>query len=372
MVSPVIVWSDVLSTGRSRYGFVVAAGIDLFYCRAAITGYASMMAPTPRRPTLADVRDAARRIAPYVSATPLLRLRIPDGPEDVYLKLENLQPIGVYKVRSIGNAVLAADPDALRNGVYTASSGNAGIGLAWIARELGIRATVYVPAFGPPAKIRRIRELGATVSMLSDADWWEVIQRAAHPTDPGLYIDAVRDESALAGNGTLALEVLEQLPSLRTVLVPFGGGGVACGIASAARQLRPDTRVVVAESTASTPVSAALQAGEPVTVPFAESFISGAGAPSVLHGMWPVVRELIGQTVVSPLAEVERAVALLFDHHKVVVEGAGAIPVAAALRARDLPTPVVCIVTGGNIEWPVMAAILARHRRRPMPASGPT
>ena len=337
----------------------------LFYCQPAITGHRCMTAPFPQRPTLDEVRDARRRLAPYLASTPLLRLRIPGGPESVYLKLENLQPIGVYKVRSIGNAVLAAPAESLQRGVYTASSGNAGIGLAWIARELGVMATVYLPAFAPPAKIRKIREFGASVVALSDEAWWEVIEQAAHPTDPGLYIDAVRDESALAGNGTLALELLEQLPSLRTILVPFGGGGVACGIASALRALRQDVRVVVAESAASTPVSAALQAGEPVTVAFTESFISGAGAPRVLSEMWPLVRELIGGTVVSPVSEVESAVALLFTEHKIVVEGAAAIPVAAALRARDLEGPAVCIVTGGNIEWPVIAPILARHLPRP-------
>jgi threonine dehydratase len=173
-----------------------------------------------------------------------------------------------------------------------------------------------------------------------------------------LYIDAVRSPSALAGNGTIGLEIVEQLPDVDTIIVPFGGGGVACGIASAIRALKPGVRLIIAESDAATPLTAALQAGRPVPVTVRPSFISGAGAPSVLEEMWPLVSEFVDATVVSPVAEVAAAMKLLVERNDVVAEGAGAIPVAGALGCNAEHGKTVCVVTGGNIDPDVMAKIL--------------
>jgi threonine dehydratase len=311
-----------------------------------------------KAPTLSDIRSAAKSLAPYIIRTPLLRLNMHNSPSEIYLKLENLQAIGVFKVRSMGNAMLSADNDTLRKGVYTASSGNAGIGLAWMADKLGLKATVYVPESGPAGKLETMREFGARVQIMGDDEWWQIIENCGHPTDPGFYVDAVRSPTAMAGNGTMGLEIIEQLADVDSIIVPFGGGGVACGIASAVQALKPDTRIIVAESDTAAPVTAAFQQGRPVPVEVQPSFISGAGAPTVLKEMWPLVRELVDSTIVSPVTEVANAVRLLFEKNHIVAEGAGAIPVAAALANKATTGKTVCVVTGGNIDHDIMAKIL--------------
>ena len=277
------------------------------------------------------------------------------------MKLENLQAIGAFKVRPMGNALLNADPAALQNGVYTASSGNAGLGLARIANELNLAATVYAPDTAPEDKLTAIGKIGADVQLLSEGEWWQIIENSSHPHDPGVYVDAVRNPSEMAGNGTIGLEIFEQCPDVETVIIPFGGGGLSCGIAASIRALKPDTRIIVAESDAATPLTSALQAGRPVMVEVTPSFISGAGAPSVLEEMWPLVNELIDDTIVVPVADVANAMRSLFERNKIVAEGAGAIAPAAALAADRTLGKTVCIVSGGNIDPEVMAAILQQQ-----------
>lgn len=317
-----------------------------------------MSAATLKFPKLNEIHAAANALAPYVVRTPLLRLNGYDGPSDIFLKLENLQPIGVFKVRSMGYAMLTAEEDALHHGVYTASSGNAGLGLAWMAQKLGFPATVYAPDSAPQAKLDAVRKFGATVRVLDQEQWWQIIESGAHPDDPGLYVDAVRSPAALAGNATIGLEIAEDLPDVDTVIVPFGGGGVACGIASAFRARKLDTRLIVAESEAATPVTAALAAGRPVPVTMEPSFISGAGAPFVLSEMWPLVSNLVDGTLVSTVPEVAAAIKRLFENNRVVAEGAGAISVAGAVGNKQGTGKTVCVVTGGNIDKDVMAKIL--------------
>ena len=320
-----------------------------------------MIDATLTAPILQEIRAAANLLAPYIVRTPLLRLNLRDRQTEIFLKLENLQPIGAFKVRCMGYAMLSADKDVLKQGAYTASSGNAGLGLAWMADKLGIPATVYAPDTAPTSKLEAVRNFGASVHLLSGGQWWQIIENSGHPTDPGLYVDAVRSPSAMAGNGTIGLEIIEQLPDVETVIVPFGGGGLACGIASAIRALKPDTRIIVAESDAATPATAAFKEGRPVRVAVKPSFISGAGAPSVLEEMWPLISDLVDSTVVSPVSEVASAVRLLFEHNRVVAEGAGATSVAGALADTSGTGKTVCVISGGNIDREVMAKILQRQ-----------
>ena len=309
-------------------------------------------------PALADIRTAAEVLAPYIIRSPLLQLKPGGRSSEIFLKLESLQPIGAFKVRPIGNVLLNTEPTTLQNGVYTASSGNAGLGLAWMANELELAATVYAPDFAPTDKLATIRKLGADVQLLTDSEWWQIIVNSGHAPDPGMYVDAVRDPSAMAGSGTIGLEIAEQLPDVDTVIIPFGGGGLSCGIAAAIRALKPDIRIIVAESDAATPVTASLQAGKPAAVEMKPSFISGAGAPTILAEMWPLVSEFVDDTVVVPVSAVAEAIRLLFVRNKIVAEGAGAIAVAAALAKNQNFGKTVCVVSGGNIDPEVMASIL--------------
>lgn len=317
-----------------------------------------------RLPSLQEIEVAANRLAPHVLSLPLLRLGDDDGLRDISLKLENLQPGGSFKIRPLGNAVLSLDDDASRYGVYTASSGNSGLALASIARQVGVAATVYVPHSAPETKLQRIRTLGARIVTLPDDEWWRVIQCCGHSEDPGCYVDAVRSQAALAGNGTMGMEIAEQSAEVETVVVPFGGGGVACGIAAALVALKPGVRIIVAECDTAAPATAAFRAGRPVEVDVRPSIISGAGAPRVLDEMWPLVSSLVSETIVVSLEEVEEAIRMLAGRHRVVVEGAGAISVAAAMRAGGSMGKTVCVVTGGNIDFATLARIVGRHPTR--------
>lgn len=310
-------------------------------------------------PGLDDIYAAAKRLVPYNVRTPLVPLETADASKQIFLKLENLQHIGVFKVRCMGNILLSTAPETLENGVYTASSGNAGIGLAWMARELGIAARVYIPRSGPQSKLERMRRYGATIEVLDDDDWWQIILRAGHDADPGFYVDAVRSPVALAGNGTMAMEILEQLPSVENVVVPFGGGGVACGIGNMLKALKSSIRLIVAECETAAPVAAALDAGKPVNVETRPSFISGAGAPCVLAEMWPLVNELVEKSVVISQDQVADAIRLIFKERHVAAEGAGGLALAGALADAGIKGKTVCLVSGGNIDAAMMTTILA-------------
>jgi threonine dehydratase len=304
---------------------------------------------------LEEIRQAQDVLAGKVLRTPLVRL---DG-TDVYLKLENLQPIGSFKLRGALNAVGGASPEQLRAGVVTGSAGNMGQGVAWAARELGVPCTVVVPESAPEAKLAAIVQLGGRIVKVPYERWWQTLEESSYPELDGLFVHPVQDERVMAGNGTIGLELLEDLPEPEAVLVPFGGGGLSAGIASAVKALRPQTRVYAVEPETGAPLTAAFAAGEPVPIEFQSSFVDGAGGPALLPAMWPRVRELLDGAFAVSLDETAEAVRVLARRARVVAEGAGALALAAALGARAGGGTVVCIVSGGNIDAPKLAAILS-------------
>ena len=315
--------------------------------------------PSVEAPTLADVRAARERLSGLVLRTPLVRLAVDDTPAEIYLKLENLQPIGSFKIRGATSAMALAGPDQLRDGVYTASAGNMAQGVAWSARRLGVAATAIVPEHAPEAKLSAIARLGARVEKVPFEAWWQVLVDHGQPDRKGLFIHPVSDRAVMAGNGTIGLEVLEDLPDVHTVLVPYGGGGLSCGIAAAIRGSGSRARVIACEVDTAAPLSAALAAGRPVPSAYAASFVDGIGSKSVLAEMWPLASRLLDGAISSPLADVAAAVRLLVERAHVVSEGAGAAPVAAALSGRAGRGKTVCVVSGGNIDARVLGRILS-------------
>ncbi len=305
-----------------------------------------------------DMRDAQARIAGLAVRTPLLRLNVEGTPAEIYLKPENLQPIGSFKIRCAGNAILRAGRGALADGVYTASSGNMAQGVAWTARHLGVKATVLVPEGAAATKLAALERLGATVKLLPFAEWWQVILSHNHADEKGLFVHPVADPAVIAGDGTIGLEILEDLPDVDTVVVPYGGGGLTSGVASAIRALRPQARVLACECDVATPVAAALAAGGPCDVPYPASFVSGIGSGSVLPQMWPMVEMLIDGSVSASLEEIAAAIRLIFERNRLVAEGAGAAPVAAALAGRAGGGKVVCVISGGNLDAQDLVTIL--------------
>ena len=286
----------------------------------------------------------------------MLRTPLVPYSERILLKLECLQPIGSFKLRGALSAVRAASAPELAGGVVTASAGNMAQGVAWAAREAGVRARVIAPADAPRAKLDRVEELGAEVIPVSHEEWWRALVERGREGVDGLFVHPVDDEAVMAGNGTIGLELAEDAPPFDTVVIPWGGGGLATGIASAVKALRRDVRVVTAEPETAAPLAAALAAGEPREIEYRPSFVDGAGGRAVLPAMWERARGLVDEAVAVPLEEAAEAVRLLASRAHVVAEGAGALALAVALRREDR---CVCLVSGGNLDAAVLARILA-------------
>ena len=246
----------------------------------------------------------------------------------------------------------------MSSGIYTTSTGNSALGVAWMARRLGIAATAVVPANAPNAKLEKLRRLGARIDMRSAAEWWRAIETGTLEGQEGVYIDAVRDPASLAGDATIGLEILAQLPDIGAILIPFGGGGLACGIACAVRALKPDVKIIACELTSAHPLKAAFDAGGPAETAHAPGFVSGVGFGSILPEMWPLASALIDDVITVSLAEVAAAIKIMVEHNRVVAEGAGAVSVAAALSGRYAETRVCAVVSGGNLDSSVLEAIL--------------
>jgi threonine dehydratase len=306
---------------------------------------------------LEEIREAQQRIAGSVIRTPLVPLNMDGAPASIYLKLENLQPIGSFKLRGAGNAMLQAAPETLSRGVYTASAGNMAQGVAWNARRLGIPCTVIVPDHAPETKLAAIERLGGQIVKVPFDVWWQVLVDGGYPGMEGLFIHPVSDPAVITGNGTIGLEIVENLPEVDAVVVPYGGGGLSCGIASAIRELKPKVKVYAAEVETAAPLAASLAAGVPQEVTYTPSFVDGIGSKSVLWEMWSLACRLLEGSLVVSLTEVMAAIKLLAERNRVIAEGAGAASVAAALTGKAGSGNIVCVISGGNIDARKLAAI---------------
>jgi len=288
-----------------------------------------------------------------------------DAPCEIWLKLECLQPIGSFKLRGATSAIRQAGADEWSGGVWTTSAGNMAQGVCWVARELGVPATVVAPDHAPRGKLEAIARLGGEVILVPFDTWWETMERGSYPGLEGLFVHPVLDERVMAGNGVIGLELAERLDGIDTVLVPWGGGGLTCGIASALAAVSPATRVIACEPATGAPLTASLAAEESTQVEYTASFVDGAGSKALLPAMWERARTLVAGAVALPLADVADAVRVLAARGHVVAEGAGALSLAAALGGHAGDGRVVCIVSGGNIDMDRLTAILAGDLPQP-------
>ncbi len=311
--------------------------------------------------SLEAIQDARKRISNLAFRTPLVRLNLDDGPADIYLKLENLQPIGSFKLRGAGNALLSIPRADLEKGVYTASAGNMAQGVAWVARKLDIPCSVVVPDHAPQTKLDAIARLGGRVVKVSFDEWWRVLIEHRYEGLDGYFLHPVSNPAVIAGNGTIGLEIMEDLPDLEAVVIPFGGGGLSSGIASALRALKPQVRVYASEVETASPLSASLKAGHICEIDRKQTFVDGIGGKSVLEEMWPIVSSLVKESLVVSLDQIADAIRMLIERNRVVAEGAGASSLAAALTGRAGGAgggKIVCIVSGGNIDTRSLLRIL--------------
>jgi threonine dehydratase len=312
----------------------------------------------PNSITLDDVIAARKRIQHDVPRTPLIRID-GVGNGELFLKLESLQPIRSFKLRGAGNAMALLTPEQLATGVYTASAGNMAQGVAWAARRRGVRCTVVVPDGAPQTKLDGIRRLGAETVSLPYDEWWNILATHRYePLEPAQFIHPVSDVAVMAGNGTIGLEILDDLPEVDAVLVPFGGGGLSCGIAAAVRGLKPEVRVYGCEVETAAPLRAAIAAGGAVETTRTPTFVDGIGARIMLAEMWPPAHRLLAGSLVVSLAEVAAAIRMLVERAAVVGEGAAGAAVAAGMKGLGGQGRVVCVVSGGNIDPAVLSTIL--------------
>lgn len=316
-----------------------------------------MTVSLPERIPLDAIRQARSRIKDTVVRTPLVRLPY-DGPREIWLKLETLQPVGSFKIRGARNAIGSLEQESLKQGIYTASAGNMALGLAYCARERNIPFTAVVPDHAPAIKLAALDRLGARIIPVTFERWWKVLLDRRFEGVEGRFIHPVSELEVMAGNATIGTEILEDLPHVEKVLVPFGGGGLACGISSALKALGPGARVIACEIETAAPLTRSLEAGSPQNVTYTPSFVDGAGSSGLLPEMWPMLRTLVEGSAVVTLEQTADAVRMLVERMRIVAEGAGALPLAAALSGKVGGGTICCVISGGNIDAARLAAIL--------------
>ncbi|HYS28693.1 MAG TPA: threonine/serine dehydratase [Candidatus Limnocylindria bacterium] len=311
--------------------------------------------------SIEDIRRARPAIADAAIRTPLLRLNVWDAPSEIYLKLENLQPIGSFKIRGAANAMSLIPRSELAKGVLVASAGNMAQGAAWNARRLGIPCTVIAPDYAPETKLNAIARLGGRVIKVPFDRWWQTFTDRSFPGIDAVFIHSFDDDRVMAGNGTIGIEILEDQPDVDTVLIPWGGGGLASGIATALRALKPSLHIYAVEAETGAPLTASLKAHSPQTVDYQPSWVDGIGSKAVFANMLVMAQELLDGSFTASLDEIAAAVRLMAERNRVIAEGAGATALAVAMSGKVGNGRIACVVSGGNIDAAKLTKILSEH-----------
>jgi len=300
---------------------------------------------------LAEIREACKRIAGTIVRTPLVHLEMgPDYP-DIRLKLENLQPINAYKLRGAANAVAMLPESERKRGVWTISAGNAGQGVAYAARRAGVPCTVVVIETAPESKINRMRALGAKLIPVPYDVAWKALEERSFPGAGGTFVHPFDDHNFITGHGTMGLEILEDAPDTKAVIASIGGGGLITGVGSAIKALNPEIKIFGVEPETAAPAALSFKMGSPqVFKDWKASFVDGAGGQSMFPRMWERMKPVVDDYFVVTLEETKKAMRLMAEKARVISEGAGALPLAAALTGKAGKGPIVAIVSGGNID----------------------
>jgi threonine dehydratase len=309
--------------------------------------------PIDAKQAVEGARDARRNIAGIAIRTPLLNLG-----DELFLKLESLQPIGSFKIRGAANFMARAGRDRIARGVLTASAGNMAQGVAYCARRMGVPATVVTPDTAPETKLKAVERLGGRIIKAPFDIWWRTFEQRSYPGVDAEFVHAFDHPDVWAGNGTIGLELLEDLPDLDAIVIPWGGGGLACGIAAVVRELRPSVKIYAAEIETGAPLAASLAAGRPVNVEYTASFVDGISAKMVFPGMFERAKALLDGSFVMTLQEAAAAIRFVAGRGRLVCEGAAACAVAAALSGKAGKGKVVAILSGGNIDMSKLAELI--------------
>jgi len=312
---------------------------------------------------LSEIRQARERIAGTIVRTPLVRLELGPGFPDIRLKLENLQPINAYKLRGAANAVAMLSESERKLGVWTISAGNAGQGVAYAARKAGVPSTVVAIESAPQAKPDRMRALGAKLITVPYEVAWQALEARSYPGAEGTFVHPFDDDNFIAGHATMGLEILEDAPDTAAVIASIGGGGLITGVGSALKALKPEIKIWGAEPETAAPAALSFAKGSPqVFKDWQPSFVDGAGGQSVFPRMWERMKPLVDGYLVVSLEETRNAMRLMAEKARVIAEGAGALPLAAALTGKAGQGPIVAIVSGGNIDLMKFCELIASPR----------
>lgn len=318
------------------------------------------MPETVRPIELAEIHAARDRIAKTIVRTPLVRLQLGAGFPEIWLKLENLQPINAYKLRGAANAVAMLSEAERQRGVWTISAGNAGQGVAYAAAKAGVPCTVVVIETAPTSKIDRMRALGANLIPTSYTGAWQALEERSFPGVEGTFVHPFDDHNFIAGHATIGLEILEDAPNTAAVIAGIGGGGLITGVGSAIKALAPEVRIWGAEPETAAPAALSFAADAPRAFDgWQATFVDGAGGQSVFPRMWERMRPVVDGCIVVTLDETKRAMRMMAEKARVISEGAGALPLAAALTGKAGPGPIVAIVSGGNIDLAKFCELIA-------------
>jgi len=308
---------------------------------------------------LAEIREARERIAGTIVRTPLVRLELGPGYPDIRLKLENLQPINAYKLRGAANAVALLPESERQRGVWTISAGNAGQGVAYAARKAGVPCTVVVIETAPASKIERMKALGAKLMPVPYDVAWKALEERSYPGAEGTFIHPFDDHNFIAGHATMGLEILEDAPDTVAVIAGIGGGGLITGVGSAIKAVKPEVKVWGAEPETAAPAALSFSMGSPqVFKDWKYSFVDGAGGQSMFPRMWERMKPVVDGYIVVSLEETKNAMRLMAEKARIISEGAGALPLAAALTGKAGQGPIVCVVSGGNIDLKKFAELI--------------
>src|SRR3954454_1550048 len=317
--------------------------------------------PEPVRAiALNDIMEARERIAGTVLRTPLGKLDLGSAGPEIYLKLENLQPTNAYKIRGATNAVAALSEAERQRGVWTISAGNAGQGVAFAARKFGVPCAIVAIETAPQTKLERMRALGARIVPVSYTEAWKAAESHAFEGMDGTFIHPFDNHQFIAGHGTMGLEIIEDLPEVRTVIAAIGGGGLITGVGSAIKALQPDVRVIGSEPETAAPYAYSLREGGPHRYPdWQASFVDGAGGKSVTERMWQRMRPVTDGAITVTLDQTRESMRLIAEKSRTIAEGAGALALAAALTGEAGEGPIVCVVSGGNIDLETFSELVA-------------
>jgi threonine dehydratase len=281
----------------------------------------------------------------------------------VHFKCENLQRTGSFKIRGALNFMTAQSREALKNGVITASAGNHAQGVAFSADLLGVSATVFMPEITPPQKVQATRDYGAEV-VLVGRNFDEACQAALaeQRTSGALFVHPFDDELVMAGQGTIALEILEELPDVHNLIIPVGGGGLMAGMAAALRDAAPHVRIIGVESMAAPSMSASFAAGKPTERPVSVTLADGIAVKRPGTLTVPVICSCVDEIVQVEEEDIALAIVSLLEKTKLLVEGAGAVTLAAVLNQRipHLAGKTVCLLSGGNIDVKTISQVVER------------